>query len=173
MELEKRCKAVRLILSDVDGILTDGTVAYDNQGIESKRFHVRDGLGIRLWQQTGGQFGLVTGRSSQIVRMRAAELDIAIVRQGVSQKRDAVLDIMRTFSLERTQICFIGDDFPDLPVLRHAGLAVTVPEAAAEIRENAHYVTNCRGGQGVVREVIELILKHQRRWENVIQQYLV
>jgi len=172
-EIEKRCEQIQLILSDVDGVLTDGAVSYDNQGIESKRFHIRDGLGIRLWQKAGHKFGIVTGRSSQIVRMRASELDVTIIRQGVSGKWDAVHEIMLSCKLEKHQVCFIGDDLPDLSAVRQVGFGVTVADASEELRENAHYVTERRGGCGAVREVIEMILKHQRRWDSVVQRFLV
>lgn len=172
-DIEKRCEVVRLILSDVDGVLTDGVVSYDNHGIESKRFHIRDGLGIKLWQKAGHEFGLVTGRSSQVVRVRASELDISIVRQGVIRKWDAVQEIIGSLQLRAEQVCFIGDDLPDLPVIRQVGLGVTVADASKELQENAHYVTEHRGGDGAVREIIEMILKQQRRWNSIIQHYLI
>ena len=172
-DIEKRCEAIRLILSDVDGVLTDGVVSYNNQGIESKRFHIRDGLGIKLWQKAGYEFGIVTGRSSQIVRLRASELDISIVRQSVSRKWDAVQEIIGPLGLDADQVCYIGDDLPDLPVITRVGLGVTVAGAPAELIENAHHVTEHQGGDGAVREIIEMILKQQRRWNSIIQHYLI
>ena len=170
-DLERKCQQIQLILSDVDGVLTDGSLLYDNQGVESKLFHARDGLGIKLWQQAGCQFGLVTGRSSQIVRMRAAELDITLVRQSASEKLDVVRDILEQLQLSFEQLCYIGDDLPDVPPMRKAGLGVAVADAVPEVLDTADYVTQLHGGRGAVRETIELILKHQRRWESIVQRF--
>ena len=166
-----RCRRIQLILSDVDGVLTSGGIAFDNQGVELKQFHIRDGLGIRLWQRAGYKFGLITGRSSQIVKLRAAELGIEIVRQGFEQKWQATEEIVQSLGLALEQVCFIGDDLPDLPVIRRVGLGVAVADAAAEVRAAAHLVTVKPGGQGAVRELIETILKAQDRWEDVVDKY--
>lgn len=171
MSLDSLCRPLRLILSDVDGVLTDGGIVFDNQGIESKRFHVRDGLGIRLWRKAGYRFGLITHRSSNLVRTRAAELGIDLVRQGVDDKRTAVRTIADELRLALSQVCYLGDDLPDLPVIRTVGFGVAVADACAEVREAAHYVTKLPGGSGAVRELIELILKAQARWEDLIQMY--
>ena len=171
MTLDKRCQAIRLIVSDVDGVLTDGGIALDNQGIEIKRFHVRDGIGVRLWQKAGYRFGLITHRSSHIVKMRAAELGIEILRQGIDDKMAAVRTILGQLRLSLAQVCYVGDDLPDLPVVRAVGLGVAVADACEEFRQAAHYVTRLPGGCGAVRETIELILKAQARWEDLIQGY--
>ena len=172
MTLDERCRPIELILSDVDGVLTDGGIVFDNQGIEIKRFHVRDGMGIRLWQKAGYRFGLITLRSSHIVKMRAAELGIEIIRQGIDDKGLAVRQVLGELRLEPRQVCYVGDDLPDLPVVRAVGLGVAVADACAELRQAAHYTTATIGGAGAVRETIELILKAQRRWDDVIQSYL-
>lgn len=164
-------QAIELILSDVDGVLTDGGIVFNNEGIESKRFHIRDGLAIKLWTSAGGRFGLLTGRNSHIVNLRAAELGIAIVRQGVENKLATMKEILAELRLEPAQVCYIGDDLPDLAAMRVAGLAITVPDAAPEIRSAAGYVTKLRGGQGAVREAIEVILKAQGRWNDLVQSY--
>jgi len=169
MTLDQRCQSIELILADVDGVLTDGQVVLSNQGIETKHFHIRDGMGIRLWQRAGYRFGLVTLRSSQIVKMRAADLEIAIVRQGTADKLATTLEILGELGLAPQQACYVGDDLPDLPVVRAVGLGVAVADAVAELREAAAYVTAAPGGRGAVREVIEAILKAQRRWDNVVQ----
>lgn len=171
MKLEQRCEAIELILSDVDGVLTNGGIYFDNQGIESKQFHIRDGLGIRLWQRAGYKFGVVTGRSSHIVKMRAAELGVEIVRQTAEDKLPATLDVLAELGLSPQQACYIGDDLPDLPAVRAMGLGVAVADACPELRAAAHYVTTLRGGEGAVRETIEMILKAQRRWDDLIQKY--
>ena len=171
MNLEERSQRIELILADVDGVLTDGRIVVNNQGIETKLFHIRDGMGIRLWQKAGYRFGVVSLRSSQIVKMRAADLEIGIVRQGTRDKLATTLEIIGPLGLAPQQVCYIGDDLPDLPVLRAVGLGVAVADACGELLEAAVYVTKAPGGCGAVREVIELILKAQGRWEDVIQAY--
>jgi 3-deoxy-D-manno-octulosonate 8-phosphate phosphatase (KDO 8-P phosphatase) len=171
MKLEQRCEKIELILSDVDGVLTGGQIVFDNEGIETKQFHIRDGLGIKIWQRAGYRFGLITGRSSHIVKIRAAELGVELVRQTAEDKLPFALEILRGLDLQPEQTCYIGDDLPDLPVMRSVGLAVAVADACTEMREAAHYVTQLPGGEGAVRETIELILKAQRRWDDLIQKY--
>jgi 3-deoxy-D-manno-octulosonate 8-phosphate phosphatase (KDO 8-P phosphatase) len=165
------CRSVELILSDVDGVLTDGSIIFDNEGIESKRFHIRDGLGIRLWQRAGGKFGVLTGRNSHIVNLRAKELGIEIVRQGTEQKLAAMKEIMAELGLRPDQVCYIGDDLPDMPAVQFAGFGVAVADAVQEVRTVAKHVTRLAGGHGAVRETIELILKSQDRWDDLVQKY--
>jgi YrbI family 3-deoxy-D-manno-octulosonate 8-phosphate phosphatase len=172
MKLSHRCAAIRLLLTDVDGVLTDGGVILDNQGVESKCFNIRDGLAVRLWQQAGGATGLVTGRSSRIVELRARELDMSVVRQGVQDKLPEVEEIARSLGLKAEQIAYVGDDLPDLPSIRYAGLGIAVADAPEEVRAAADYVTSVPGGGGAVREVVELILKNTGRWEEVIAKYV-
>lgn len=172
MNLDQQCRQIEIILSDVDGVLTDGRLVLDNQGIETKRFHIRDGMGIALWRKAGYRFGMVTLRSSQVLKIRAAELGVEIVRQGADDKLAATREILKELGLALAQVCYIGDDLPDLPAVRAAGLGVAVADAAPELRQAADYVTTVPGGAGAVRETIELILKAQRRWDDVIQPYL-
>ena len=142
---------------------------FDNQESRS-RFHVR-GMGIRLWQKAGYRFGLITHRSSNIVKMRVADLGIEIIRQGIDNKLSAMRQILAELRLTPSQVCYIGDDLPDLPAVRAAGVGVAVADACAELRQAAHHVTTLPGGDGAVRETIELILKAQSRWEDLIQAY--
>lgn len=169
--MQQRCESIELLLADVDGVLTDGRVILNNQGIETKQFHIRDGLGIQLWQKAGYRFGVVTMRSSQVVKMRAAELGVSIVRQGSVDKLATTMEILAEHGLTPQQACYIGDDLPDLRAIRAVGLGVAVADACAEVREGAAYVTELPGGGGAVREVVEMILKAQRRWDDVIQAY--
>ena len=171
MTLTEKCAAIRLMLSDVDGVLTDGRLILDNQGIESKQFHIRDGQGIRLWQQNGLAFGIITARSSQVVKLRAEELDIAIVRQGATDKLAAVRAIAAELKLDLNEVCYVGDDLPDLAPIQSVGLGVAVADAAEELRQAAAYVSSQPGGQGAVRELVELILKNTNRWETTIRKY--
>jgi len=172
MNLHERCQPIELILSDVDGVLTDGTIILDNQGIETKRFSIRDGMGVRLWQKAGYRFGLITLRSSRIVRIRAAELGIEIIRQGTDDKLTTLQQVLDELGLVPEQTCYVGDDLPDLPVVRAVGLGVAVADACDELRQAADYVTAVGGGAGAIRETVEQVLKAQRRWDDVIQTYL-
>ena len=129
------------------------------------------GMGIRLWQKAGYRFGLITHRSSNIVKMRVADLGIEIIRQGIDNKLSAMRQILAELRLTPSQVCYIGDDLPDLPAVRAAGVGVAVADACAELRQAAHHVTTLPGGDGAVRETIELILKAQSRWEDLIQAY--
>lgn len=171
MKLEQRLQKIRLILSDVDGVLTDGGIIYDNQGVETKKFHVRDGLGIKLWMRAGHQFGLLTARSSHVVRVRAAELEIPIVRQGFSDKWSAASQVIADLQLTPDEVCHIGDDLPDLSVMERIGLAVAVADAVDEVRAVAHVTTKLSGGRGAVRELVELILKQQKRWDECVAPF--
>jgi YrbI family 3-deoxy-D-manno-octulosonate 8-phosphate phosphatase len=171
MSIEQLCQPIRLILSDVDGVLTDGGIIIDNQGVESKQFHVRDGQGVRLWQKAGYKFGLITLRSSQILKIRVAELGIEIIRQGIENKLAAMQEIAGELRLAPQQVCYIGDDLPDLPLVRAAGLGVAVADACEELRQAANFTTTVAGGKGAVRETIEVILKAQRRWDDLIKMY--
>lgn len=161
-------KPIRCILSDVDGVLTDGSIIWDNQGVETKIFFVRDGLGIKLWQRCGFTFGLVTARNSQIVKLRAAELGIEVVRQGFADKLPAARDAMAQLKLHPAEVCYIGDDLPDLPVMYEVGLSVAVADAANEVREAAKWVMTARGGRGAVRELVERLLKAKGRWDDCL-----
>jgi len=171
MKLDARCQAIELILSDVDGVLTDGRLIFDNEGIETKQFHVRDGLGISLWQKAGFRFGLLTSRTSHIVQVRAAELGIDIVRQGFRDKLPAAKEIAESVNLNLDQVCYIGDDLPDLAVLKSVGLAVSVADACDEVKAVAHYTTKQPGGAGAARELIELMLKAKQRWEDIVGRF--
>lgn len=168
--LAQRCQAIELLLLDVDGVLTDGSVVYGTGGLEIKVFHVRDGSGLKLWHRAGKQAGIITGRSSPLVDLRAAELDIGMVLQGQSDKLAAFQEVLRRSSCRPEQVCYVGDDVPDLPVLCHCGLAVAPADACAEVLARVHHVTAAGGGRGAVREVIELILGVQGRWQTMVAE---
>jgi YrbI family 3-deoxy-D-manno-octulosonate 8-phosphate phosphatase len=171
MALAEKCRRVRLILSDVDGVLTDGGVILGDDGQQIVKFHIRDGLGIRVWRESGGRFGLVTGRNLAAVRMRAETLSVDVVRQGAGDKLPVVDEILTATGFDRGQACFIGDDLPDLPAVRAVGLGIAVADAAEEVRAAADYVTSVPGGHGAVREAVELILKNADRWEEAIREF--
>ena len=158
-----------MLLIDVDGVLTDGRIIYTDEGVELKAFHVRDGTGIKIWLQQGKLAALVTGRRSRAVDLRAAELGITMVVQGVADKFAAYQRLLADSNVQNNSVCAIGDDLPDLPVLNHCGCAVAVADACPEVKATAHYVTRARGGHAAVREVIELILQAQNRWPGSIK----
>jgi YrbI family 3-deoxy-D-manno-octulosonate 8-phosphate phosphatase len=170
-DLESRLARVQLLLLDVDGVLTDGGVTWNNQGIESKTFNIRDGLGLKLWQRAGGQTGIVTGRSSHVVQLRADELGIGIVRQGVNDKLETVAGILAETGLGWEQAAFIGDDLPDLAVITRCGVGITVADAAADVRAAADLVTSLPGGRGAVREAIERMLVARGSWEAIVARF--
>jgi 3-deoxy-D-manno-octulosonate 8-phosphate phosphatase (KDO 8-P phosphatase) len=167
-DLDRRLARVQLLLLDVDGVLTDGGVTWNNQGIESKTFHIRDGLGLKLWQRAGGRTGIVTGRSSHVVQLRAAELGIGIVRQGVEDKLETTAAILAETGLSWEETAFIGDDLPDLPVIARAGVGIAVADACGEVRAAAAVVTQLPGGRGAVREAIERLLRARGSWEAIV-----
>lgn len=163
--VQKKAAKIRLLLLDVDGVLTDGGIMIDDRGVESKRFDVRDGQGIRLLIHAGIQVGLLTGRYSNIVRRRAKELDVALVYQNAQNKLEIYERIRRKIGLKDEQIAYVGDDILDMPVLRKAGLAITVRDGWRGLRAEVDYVTETKGGRGAVREVSELLLKAQSLWK--------
>ena len=171
MKLEQRTQSIRLILSDVDGVLTNGAIIYNNQGVETKSFHVRDGMGIQLWQKAGHKFGILTARTSHLVKLRAMEIGIEIVRQGVDDKLAAAKKIAEQLDLTLPEVCYIGDDLADLRLMSQVQLAVSVADGAEDVRDAAQLVTKCSGGQGAIRELIEVILKHQNRWDELLAGY--
>ena len=172
-ELTDRCGAIELLLLDVDGVLTDGVIVLDDRGVETKHFHVRDGSALNLWRQAGKRVAILSGRRSPLVDRRAAELGIAPVIQGASRKGGPFRALIRGLGLDARQVCFIGDDLADLPVLAAVGLAACPADAAPEVRRAARVVTQARGGRGAVREVVELILKRQGTWDGLLAPFYV
>ncbi len=170
--LASRCAAVELLLLDVDGVLTDGSIVYADNDVEVKSFHVRDGSGLKLWHRAGKRSAIISGRKSPVVEMRAAELGIGKVIQGAADKQAAFGEVLAHAGVGAEQACFVGDDLPDLPLLRQCGLAVAVADACLEVRAAAQYVTRVPGGRGAVREVIEFILRCQGRWRQVIEPFV-
>jgi len=166
-----RCVPVELLLVDVDGVLTDGVIAIDDRGVETKHFHVRDGSAFALWREAGKRSAILSGRRAPAVNHRAAELGIHPVVQGIPQKAEPFRNIIASLGIDARQVCYIGDDLADLPVLGAVGLAVCPADAAPEVRQAAHLVTQATGGRGVIREVVEIILKQQGVWENLVARY--
>jgi 3-deoxy-D-manno-octulosonate 8-phosphate phosphatase (KDO 8-P phosphatase) len=169
--VRQKASRVRVLLLDVDGVLTDGGIFIDDRGIETKRFDVRDGQGITLLRRAGIDVGFITGRSSTIVRIRARELGVGILYQGVQNKAETYQRIKRKSSLADAHIGYVGDDLADVPILRHVGLAIVVQDARDVVRPYADYITQAKGGEGAVREVCELILKAQGHWDAFTRPY--
>ena len=169
-ELRRRFARVRLFLCDVDGVLTDGTVLMGN-GVESKRFNIRDGLGLRLLQRQGIKVGWISRRPSGATAQRAEDLKIDYLHQSDADKVAAVESILAGTGLEWSNVCYIGDDIVDLGVLSRAGVAVVVGNGIGEAKAAADYVTKLPGGRGAVREVVELVLKAQNKWRRVVEEY--
>jgi 3-deoxy-D-manno-octulosonate 8-phosphate phosphatase (KDO 8-P phosphatase) len=171
-ELVQRARQVRLLVLDVDGVLTDGRLSYSSSGEESKAFHIQDGLGIQLLQRSGTRVALITGRRSPAVERRARELGIEHLQQGVDDKRSAYERLLADLGLRGDETGCMGDDLPDLPVMRRCVLAATVPDAPSIVRAHAHFVSTRRGGEGAVREVCELVLSAQGKLAALFQGYL-
>jgi 3-deoxy-D-manno-octulosonate 8-phosphate phosphatase (KDO 8-P phosphatase) len=170
--LNNRLKKIRCLLMDVDGVLTDGKLHFTSDGQEFKTFDVQDGHGIAMAQRAGLLIGFISGRPSKATARRARDLRVNIVLQKASNKMQMVDQVKRKHKLRNEQIAFIGDELVDLPVLRRVGFAVAVPNAMDEVKRAAHCVTRRRGGDGAVREVIEMILKAQGSWRKVIAKYM-
>ncbi|RKR02527.1 3-deoxy-D-manno-octulosonate 8-phosphate phosphatase (KDO 8-P phosphatase) [Kushneria sinocarnis] len=169
--LLERAARVRLLALDVDGVMTDGGLDYTGDPHENKRFHVRDGLGLKLLQRSGIELAIITGRQSSAVSRRAEELGIAHLYQGCEDKWQTLSELLGRLQLEADEIAYCGDDLVDLAAIRHAGLGVTVSDAPREIREHADYITTTPGGLGAVRELCELILKARGEWEAIVEEF--
>lgn len=165
--LRDRARRIRLLLLDVDGVLTDGRITYGNAGLEVLSFHVRDGLAIKAAQEASITVGLVSGRKSEALFRRAEELGLTEVHIGREDKMAVYRQLLVRYRLADAEVAYMGDDLPDLPVMRQAGLAISVADAAAEVRSAAHLVTLLPGGQGAVREAVEWLLKSQGVWDQV------
>jgi 3-deoxy-D-manno-octulosonate 8-phosphate phosphatase (KDO 8-P phosphatase) len=172
MTVAEKAARIRLLLFDVDGVLTDGTVVMHADGSESKGFHIRDGAAIVWAQRAGLTVGLLSSRSSGATAQRAAQLAIPIVVQGVGSKIEAYERIVRDAGLSDDAVSYMGDDLIDLPVLSRAGLSAAPADAAPEVRERTDWVSSLPGGRGAVRELIELVLRAQSRWDDVTARYL-
>ena len=170
-KLIEKAKAIKLLLLDADGVLTDGRIIYDDQGRELKCFNVRDGHGIRLLIRTGIEVGIISGRASKALEYRAKELDISILYQKIFDKIKVYDEIVKEKGLEDSRICYVGDDLVDLPLMRKVGLSVSVADGCEHIKEGVDYITTKKGGNGAVREVCELILNAQGKWEAITDKY--
>ena len=169
--LQEKIKSVRVLILDVDGVLTDGEVIFDDAGRETKHFNVRDGHGLRMLMRYEVEVVLLTGRTSQVVNHRALDLGINEVYQGVCNKLDVFEEILRKKNIVAAETAFVGDDVVDVPVLRRAGFSATVADASADLKNVVDYITDHNGGRGAVREICEIILKAKGKWPEVAARY--
>lgn len=171
-DLIERIKAVKLLIMDVDGVMTDGSVIYNDRGEETKFFNVRDGHGIKMLQRAGIKAAIITARQSEVVKHRAKNLGISLLYQGALDKVNAYDDLLEKEGLKPKETAYMGDDVVDIPVLKKAGLAIGVSDAVDEVKQRVHYITMKPGGKGAVREAVELILKAQGKWDEAVRKYL-
>lgn len=168
-----KVKKIKLLLLDVDGVLTDGRIIYDSRGRDMKFFDVHDGLGVYLLKKQGIKTVLITARGSKAIKPRARDMGVEEIIAGVSPKSNAFPGLLKKYKLSEEEVCFVGDDLVDLCMMKRVGFPVAVFNAAPEIKQSAAYITLRQGGRGAVREVAELILKTQGRWPQVIAYYNV
>ncbi len=169
--MKSRLKKIKALVLDVDGVMTDGKIIFDNNGVETKNFDVQDGFGLVLFRRAGLKTAIITARASNVTAGRADDLQIDKVYQDAYPKIDAYKNLLKEFRLKDEDVCFMGDDLPDLQILKRVGFAVAVPAAVSELKKIAHYTTKKFGGAGAVREVVELILKSQGKWKNIIESF--
>jgi len=167
----RKAKKIRLLLLDVDGILTDGRILYNEKGQEIKCFYVQDGQGIRWLLGEGIKVGFLSGRSSGAVKMRAEELGVSFLFQGIKDKTKIFEKLLQKTKLDPEQVSFMGDDFMDLPLLKKVGLSISVSNGHPLVQKKVDYVTRAAGGLGAVREVSELIFRAQGKWESILRDY--
>lgn len=170
-EIIERAKRIKVFIVDMDGVLTDGHIVYSGYGDELRFFDVQDGFGITLLSKAGIKTIIITARKSRIARHRARDLKVTKIYHGFMDKLVPFNDIMKRFKVTPEEICFMGDDLIDIPVLKRIGFAVAVPNAVEEAKKFAHYVTSNNGGHGAVREICDLILKSQDKWDLVTSKY--
>jgi 3-deoxy-D-manno-octulosonate 8-phosphate phosphatase (KDO 8-P phosphatase) len=168
---QERLKLIKLLILDVDGVLTDGKIIYNDRGEEIKAFDVKDGHGIKLLMRSGMEIALITGRKSEVVLHRARDLGIEQVYQKVTNKMEVYEKILNDKKLEDENVGFVGDDLVDIPVLKRVGFSAAVLDAVSEVKEIADYIASKKGGGGAVREICELLLKAQNKWKGVIERY--
>jgi 3-deoxy-D-manno-octulosonate 8-phosphate phosphatase (KDO 8-P phosphatase) len=170
---DTQMKRIRLVLLDVDGVLTAGEIIYDDSGQQVKIFNVKDGIGIRLLKEAGIEVGIITGRKGQALRHRCKNLGIDLVFDGIFHKDQAIRKISASTGIDTDDMAFVGDDLPDLPALKQVGLAVAVSDAHEMVRQTADVVTRAPGGRGAVREISEAILKAQGKWDDLLERLFI
>lgn len=168
----ERFEKIKLLILDVDGVMTDGGLIISDDGQEYKIFHAHDGLGMKLLKASGVQTAIITGRTSNVVKQRAESTGVSLIYQGAENKLTAFKDLLTQTGLAAHEIAFMGDDVVDLPPMRNAGLAIAVPDAPQLVLDYAHYTTKKAGGKGAVREVCDLIMQVQGHYDDIMAQFL-
>ncbi|RLW54937.1 MAG: 3-deoxy-D-manno-octulosonate 8-phosphate phosphatase [gamma proteobacterium symbiont of Stewartia floridana] len=171
-DIHEKAKAVKLVIFDVDGVLTDGGLFLGDDGQEYKAFHSRDGHGMKMLQYTGVVIGIITGRTSEVVRLRMESLGIEYVYQGKLEKLPAYEELKQKLGLSDEQIAYVGDDVVDLPIMRRVGLAIAVQDAHPFVLQHAHWQTPHGGGRGAARDVCEMIMQAQDNLQSSLEHYL-
>ena len=167
----KKLMEIQMLLLDVDGVLTDGSIIYSDEGSETKVFNVKDGFGLKLAMQAGIKVGLVTGRTSKALHHRCRDLGIEMVYDGVQQKAELLDQIVLKTGVSADNMAFIGDDLPDIPIMKHVGLAIAVADAHERVRWHADWTTSTAGGRGAVREVCDALLEACGKWDELMGKY--
>lgn len=168
----EKAKLIRLVIFDVDGVLTDGSLFYGDDGQEYKAFHSRDGHGMNMLQNSGVEIGIITGRTSSVVNHRMKNLNISHIYQGQSDKLPAFESLMEKLDLRPEQIAYVGDDIVDLPIMLRVGLAISVADGHPLAKQHAHWTTSKSGGRGAAREVCEFVMEAQGTLQTALQKYL-
>ena len=170
-ELVERARPITTLVLDMDGVLTDGRIIYDEDGDELKHFDVQDGAGLFLWHRAGLRSAIITARKARLNMRRAKEMRVDFLKQNALVKLPVYEDLLRRWRLAQEQVCVVGDDLMELPLLRRAGLAVAVPNAVDDVKAASHCITRHAGGRGAVREVVDFILKAKGLWDRLLQRY--
>src|SRR3990167_5433217 len=166
----EKAKDIKLVILDVDGVMTDGRIVIDDNGVESRNFDIKDGMGVVVMMMSGVEVAIITSKKSVAVRHRAEELKIKRFHEGIKKKTEPYEEMLKEMGITDAQVAYVGDDLVDLSMMKRVGFPVAVADAVDEVREAAVYITNARGGYGAVREVAELILKTQGKWDKILSK---
>jgi len=169
----EKAKSIRIVIFDVDGVLTDGTLYFTDSGEEIKAFNSRDGHGMKMLKASGVELAIITARESRSVKLRAENLNITLLYQGEKNKLKVFESLVTKLKLDMSSCAYVGDDLIDLPVMTRCGLSICVPSSPILVKKHAHYVTNSEGGQGAVREVCEMIMRSQGTLDEQVEKYLI
>ena len=164
----EKAKKIKLVILDVDGVMTDGHIIIDDNGVESRNFDIKDGMGVVVLMMSGVEVAIITSKKSVAVRHRAEELKIKRFHEGIKKKTEPYEEMLKEMGISDAEVCYVGDDLVDLSMMKRVGLPVAVSDAVQDVKDRAEYVTQARGGRGAVREVAELILKAQGKWEAIL-----
>lgn len=166
----EQAKDIRLVILDVDGVMTDGRIVIDDNGVESRNFDIKDGMGVVVMMMSGVEVAIITSKKSGAVRHRAEELKIKRFHEGIKKKTEPYEEMLKEMGIVDAQVAYVGDDLVDLSMMKRVGLPIAVGDAVEDVKQHALYVTKARGGYGAVRETAEMILKAQGKWEKILSK---